>query len=156
MAAAAWSGVDPAEGAPRNDLIGPAITYRVAVGPRTGRKLFTLRCLSAQRDDEGRKGVAEYAGFSLHAAVGIEADARGKLERLCRYVSRPAIAAERLSLTSQGDVHYRLKTPYRDGTTHVRCEGPVARPGDRFQESGGSEAPRTRRRSTIAPATSRL
>jgi hypothetical protein len=114
---------DPAEGAPLNDVIGHSITYRVAVGPRTGQKVFTLRSLSAQRDDdEGRKGVAEYAGFSLHAGIGIEADARSKLERLCRYVSRPAIAAERLSLTPQGEVHYRLKTPYRDGTTHIVLE----------------------------------
>jgi hypothetical protein len=113
---------EPAEGAPLNDVIGHSITYRVAVGPRTGQKVFTLRSLAAERDDEGRKGVAEYAGFSLHAGIGIEADARSKLERLCRYVSRPAIAAERLSLTPQGEVHYRLKTPYRDGTTHVVLE----------------------------------
>src|SRR5690606_21674445 len=102
---------DPAEGAPLNDLIGHSITYRVAVGPRTGQKVFTLRSFSAQRDDDGRKGVAEYAGFSLHAGIGIEADAREKLERLCRHVSRPAIAAERLTLAPQGDVRFCLKTP---------------------------------------------
>jgi len=62
-------------------VIGYSITYRVAVGPRTGQKVFTLRSLSAQRDDEGRKGVAEYAGFSLYVGIGIEADARAKLER---------------------------------------------------------------------------
>ena len=114
--------IDPAEGAPLNDLIEHSITYRVAVGPRTRQKVFTLRSLSAQRDDEGRKRVAEYAGFSLHAGIGIEADAREKLERLCRYVSRPAIAAERLSVTPQGGVHFRLKTPYRDGPTHIVLE----------------------------------
>jgi hypothetical protein len=113
---------DPAEGAPLNDVIGHSITYRVAVGPRTGQKVFTLRSLSAQRDDDGRWGVAVYAGFSLHAVIGIAAVARSKLERLCRYVSRPAIAAERLSLTPQRDVHYCLKTPYRDGTTHIVLE----------------------------------
>ncbi len=42
--------------------------------------------------------------------------------RLCRYVSRPAIAEKRLSLTNQGEVRYELKTPYRDGTTHVIFE----------------------------------
>ena len=42
-----------------------------------------------------------------------------KLERLCRYITRPAIAEKRLSLTNQGKVSYELKTPYRDGTTHV-------------------------------------
>lgn len=29
------------------------------------------------------------------------------------------MAIERLALTAQGQVRYRLKTPYRDGTTHI-------------------------------------
>jgi hypothetical protein len=66
--------------------------------------------------------VAQASGFSLHAGVAVEADQRGKLERLCRYVSRPAVAIERLSLTAQGHIRYALKTPYRDGTTHVMFE----------------------------------
>ncbi len=49
-------------------------------------------------------------------------DERGKLERLCRYIARPAVSTERLLLTPQGLIHYRLKTPYRDGTTHVVFE----------------------------------
>ena len=35
----------------------------------------------------------------------------------CRYITRPAVSTERLSLTTQGNIRYRLKTPYRDGTT---------------------------------------
>ena len=34
----------------------------------------------------------------------------------------PAIAEPRLSLTPDGNVRYQLKTPYRDGTTHVILE----------------------------------
>ena len=67
-----------------------------------------------------------------------EAHEREKLERLCRrYITRPAVSTERLSLTAQGNVRYRLvapahpcardiraslhiKTPYRDGTTDVK------------------------------------
>lgn len=37
-------------------------------------------------------------------------------------ISRPAISENRLSLTPNGNVHYQLKTPYRDGTTHVIFE----------------------------------
>ena len=37
-------------------------------------------------------------------------------------VTRPAIAEKRLSLTDHGEVRYELKTPYRDGTTHVIFE----------------------------------
>ena len=44
------------------------------------------------------------------------------MERLARYVSRPPVATERLSLTQGGNVRYALKTPYRDGTTHVIFE----------------------------------
>ena len=58
----------------------------------------------------------------LHAGVAARADQRQKLERLCRYISRPAIAEQRLSLTPNGNVRYQLKTPYRDGTTHVIFE----------------------------------
>jgi len=44
---------------------------------------------------------------------------RSRLERLCRQISRPAIAEKRLSLTPNGNIRYQLKTPCRDGTTHV-------------------------------------
>jgi len=47
---------------------------------------------------------------------------RGKaVALLIRVAGRatPAIAPGRLSLTSQGQVRYTLKTPYRDGTAHV-------------------------------------
>lgn len=32
------------------------------------------------------------------------------------------MASERLALTSSGQVRYALKTPYRDGTTHLVLE----------------------------------
>jgi Putative transposase len=43
---------------------------------------------------------------------------RAKLERLCRYVSRPPLAVDRLALTTSGQVRYKLKTPYRDSNAH--------------------------------------
>jgi hypothetical protein len=58
----------------------------------------------------------------LHAGVAAEAEQREELERLCGYISRPAVAIERLSLSSQGSVRCALRTPYRDGTTHVIFE----------------------------------
>ncbi len=61
-------------------------------------------------------------GFSLHTGVAARADERKKLERLCRYISRPAVSEKRLSLTPHGNLRYQLKTPYRDGTTHVIFE----------------------------------
>ncbi len=72
-------------------------------------------------DPEEHYGEApgNVAGFSLHAGVTAKAHERDKLERLCRYITRPAVSEKRLSLTAQGKVRYALKTPYRDGTTHV-------------------------------------
>ena len=49
-------------------------------------------------------------------------DQRAKLKRRCPTITRPAVSTERLSLTTQGHIHYRLETPYRDGTTHVVFE----------------------------------
>lgn len=63
--------------------------------------------------------VSKQAGFSLHAGVACKSNQRKKLERLCRYVARPAISEQRLSLASNGNVVVALKTPYDDGTSHV-------------------------------------
>ena len=45
---------------------------------------------------------------------------RKKLERLCRYITRPAIANERLKRDGAGDVVLQLKSAWRDGTTHIK------------------------------------
>jgi len=121
----AWLAGD-GEAGPLDDLIGPSITYRIAVGPRAGQKLFTLQTVPARdeaSDQQGEhRGVASAGGFSLHAGIGIAPGRRQKLERLCRYVSRPPVATERMVMISSGYLRYALKTPYRDGTTHIVLE----------------------------------
>jgi Putative transposase len=62
---------------------------------------------------------ADIDGFSLHAAVRCGADARKSLERLCRYITRPALANERVQCNAAGQVVLKLKTAWRDGTTHL-------------------------------------
>ena len=104
---------------PMQQLIGCSVSYRIAVGPQQGRKVFTLQTLTAVEDDDRYAQVAKEAGFSLHAGVAAQAWERDKLERLCRYISRPAVSEKRLSQTSAGNIRYQLKTPYSDGTTHV-------------------------------------
>ena len=66
--------------------------------------------------------LAKVSGFSLHAATVCEAHQRSRLERLCRYVTRPPIATQRLSVDGQGRVVYRYKQPFRNGSTHVVLE----------------------------------
>ncbi len=117
----AYLAFDPAEEPPIHGLLGRSITYRIATGPREGQKVFTLQTLPAE-PDAPRREVAESSGFSLHAGIAAKASQRDKLERLARYVSGPPVATERLALTGSGHVRYTLKTPYRDGTTHVIFE----------------------------------
>ena len=47
----------------------------------------------------------------------IRAEHRGELERLARYLLRPAIALDRLRLLPGGMVAYDLRAPWADGTT---------------------------------------
>ena len=79
-------------------LLGHSITYRIAVGPQAGRKVFTLQTLPAcDPEDQFGDTVGKVAGFSLHAGVAAKAHERSKRERLCRYISRPAVSEKRLS-----------------------------------------------------------
>ena len=99
------------------DLAGHSITYRIAVGPHRGRKVFTRQTLPiCDEEDWATGGPGNVAGFSLHAGVAVKACQRDKLERLCRYICRPPVSEKRLFLTARGDIGYTLKTPYRDGT----------------------------------------
>ena len=61
---------------------------------------------------------ADSDGFSLHAAVRCSADDRQALEQLCRTITRPALANERVQCNAAGQGVLKLKTPWRDGTTH--------------------------------------
>jgi Putative transposase len=107
-------------------------------------------------------GVSDIAGgFSLHAGVDIAPHQRQKLERLCRYVSRPPRACERLALSASGDVRYTLKTPYRDGTTHIvlepldlmaRLAALVPLPRMHLTRYHGVFAPRSLLRAAVTPA----
>ena len=90
-----------------------------------------------------------------------EAGEREKLERLCRYIARPAVATQRLSLTAQGQVRYQLKTPYWDGTTHVvfgpvdfiaRLAALVPKPRVNLTRYHGVFAPNSHAREQVTPA----
>jgi hypothetical protein len=112
----------PDEDDAMNGIVGASITYRLAFGPNAGRKALTLKTVPAtERPPKPNELVSRQSGFSLHAGVACKSNQRKKLERLCRYITRPAIAEQRLSLASNGNVIVGLKTPYDDGTTHVAC-----------------------------------
>lgn len=145
---------------PMASLIGHSVTYRIATGPRQGRKVLTLQTLPAI-DEPFTTRVCNVAGFSLHAGVAAKANERDKLERLCRYITRPAVSEKRLSLTEHGQVRYTLKNPWRDGTTHVifepldfiaRLAALIPKPRVNLTRFYGVFAPNSKHRAAITPA----
>jgi hypothetical protein len=83
------------------------------------REPLTLQGAMPWETDLNQTLCADNNGFSLHAAVRCAADDRHALEQLCRYISRPALANERVQTNAAGQVVLKLKTPGRDGTTHL-------------------------------------
>lgn len=74
---------------------------RIATGKHAGRKVVTLQALPGEAGPlEGDAG--KVGGFPLHAGIAAEAHESPKIERLCRYIARPAIS-----------VNCRAKTPRR-------------------------------------------
>jgi hypothetical protein len=96
-----------------------AITYRIAFGPRAGQKVLALRGAMPRETTARQALCADIDGFSLHAAVRVEAHDRKRLEPLCRYIMRPALSNERAQINAAGQVELKLETPWRDGTTHL-------------------------------------
>ena len=96
----------------------------------------------------------------LHAAVRCGADDRQALEQLCRYITRPALANERVQTNAAGQVVLKLKTPWRDGTTHLvmsplefmqRLAALVPRPRLHLIRFHGVLAPNAKLRALVVP-----
>jgi hypothetical protein len=158
--------LDGLEDDPLLQIQGYSITYRIATGKQQGRKVFTLQTLTPISEQGLAAGcAANVAGFSLHAGVMSNAHDKGKLERLCRCLlrreSHSGVLEKRLAMTNYGKVRYQLKTPYRDGTTHVifepldfiaRLAALVPKPRVNLTRFHGVFAPNNRHRVTITPA----
>ncbi len=112
-------------------LIAASVRSRIATGPEAGQPWRRL----GDRVDPLEPGEGDLdadanaparcvreGGMSLHADVSVPARDRNRLERLCRYVLRPALSLDRLEPLPDGRLAYRLKTRWRDGTTHVLME----------------------------------
>jgi len=137
-----------------------AITYRIAFGPRAGQKVLTLRGKTPREGAAHQPLCADIDGFSLHAAVRVEAHDRKRLEQLCRYITRPALSDERVQLNAAGQVQLELKTPWRDGTTHLvmsplefmqRLAALVPRPRLHLIRFHGVLAPNAKLRPLVVP-----
>lgn len=100
------------------------------------------------------------SGFSLHAGVSCKASERKKLERISRYIARPAISEERLKMNEKGQVVYQLKKAYEDGTTHIvmspmelleKLSSIIPRPRVHLTRFHGILAPHDRHRKLVVP-----
>ena len=139
---------------------GASITYRVGLGPHKGRKALTLQVMGAGEKNSENKFLAKYSGFSLHGGIVCQAHERKKLERVCRYISRPSLSEKRLSLNSKGQVIYKLKKAYDNGTTHIvldpldflsRLASLIPRPRINLTRFHGVFAPHFKHRALVVP-----
>ncbi|MHC4921003.1 MAG: transposase [Planctomycetota bacterium] len=148
-----------------------AIQGKIAMGKQAGLQAerlwdpFTAAGAGAQHPQGSRKSsrCADCEGFSLHANVWVPAHRRDRLERLCRYVARPPLAEQRLSVNERtGKVIYGFRRPFRDGSTHVvldplsflsRLAALVPPPRMHLVTYHGVLAPSARRREEIVPVT---
>ena len=137
-----------------------ACTYRIAFGPRAGQKVLTLQGVMPHDAVRDQELCADHQGFSLHAAVRCDADERQRLEQLCRYITRPALANERVQTNAAGQVVLKLKTAWRDGTTHIvmsplefmqRLAALVPRPRLHLIRFHGVLAPNAKLRTLVVP-----
>ncbi|MBM3274372.1 MAG: transposase [Candidatus Sericytochromatia bacterium] len=60
--------------------------------------------------------------------TAIDGRDRRRLERMCRYMARPPLCAERLERQDDGKVRYSFSAPWKDGTRAVVL---APRPPDR-------------------------
>ena len=79
-----------------------ACTYRIAFGPRAGQKVLTVQGAMPMEKDFKQTLCVDNKGFSLHASVRCAADDRDALGQLCRYITRPALANERVQTNAAG------------------------------------------------------
>jgi hypothetical protein len=104
-------------------LSSASVQGRIALGSRAGARVWRLG------DEPEAPWVlstvprhAHLAGFDLHANVAVPAADRARLEQLCRYLLRPAVAQDRLRLLADGRIVLTLKSAWTDGTRQLLFE----------------------------------
>ena len=134
----------------------------VAMGPKAGHYVGRLGGELAALPDSmpppASCGRAD--GYSLHAGVRVAAGDLQRLEKLCRYVARPALALDRLHELADGRFAYRWRQAWSDGTATLLFEpgtlieklvALVPRPNGHLTRFHGVLAPRSSWRAAIVP-----
>jgi hypothetical protein len=101
-----------------------SVKNQIAFGERAGQAVRRIRL---RIDDTSPKIIGELTAqmnwFNLKADSRVKAHQRWKLARLVRYVSRPPLAHERLSVADDGTLRYTMKKPWSDGTVEIVLSG---------------------------------
>ncbi len=97
------------------ECVAASIGGRIAMGSRKGQRVERLGSFGKYGHlySEEARVISDRCvavnGFSLHAQTSCKAHEREKLEKFCRYISRGAVAEERLQINAEGKIVYRLK-----------------------------------------------
>jgi hypothetical protein len=94
-------------------------------GDRAGQPALRLICADVQADPDpgaAERPVAEVRGVNVHAVQLVDGRDRRQLERLCKYITRPPVASERLRARADGKLELVLKSVWRDGTRAILLE----------------------------------
>jgi putative transposase/transposase-like zinc-binding protein len=142
-------------------LAGASVAGVAATGPRRGARTLRLGSANAFEATVAGRRCAAVEGFSLHADVRVAANDRDGLEHLARYLARPPVATDRLTLLADGRVALRFKRPFADGTEAVvftpfelieRLLPLIPRPGKHTIRFHGILAPAAGYRAKVVPA----
>jgi hypothetical protein len=92
-------------------------------GERAGKHALRLVLGDQRPPDSAEPGadapVAEHRGVNVHARQCVDGRDRRQLERLCRYITRPPVAQDRLERLADGRLELRFKRPWKDGTRAI-------------------------------------
>jgi hypothetical protein len=97
-------------------LCAAAVQGRIATGPKAGWRPSRVGGGPVLLPPGPRHLCADADGFNVHAHTSVGAGHKDEREKLCRYILRPALCGQRLSLLPSGDVVFHIKNPWSDWT----------------------------------------
>jgi hypothetical protein len=130
-------------------------------GDRAGQPALRLMPVPRVHPREPDPLSAEVGGVNVHAQVFVEGHDRDRLERLCRYLGRPAISEDRLSVLEDGRIRVAFKKAWSDGTSAAvlspmdfmaRLIALVPPPRFHLLRYAGVLAPHSRHRKAVVPS----
>src|SRR5690606_28914011 len=77
---------------------------------------------AARSEPANDEPVAEHRGVNVHAKECVDGRDRRRLERLCRYMTRPPVSQERHEPVADGRLQLAFKRPWKDGTQAIVLE----------------------------------